>query len=124
MGSKVSLLNSALLVGPEERIEDSDEILSLLLLVASLDAYQVLNAGSLLLQHPVDQEQCESHKLCISADLFHDFKEQSNVLLGSLFLLERFKYMVVVTSEMASLCCSSLMFMNSLNFLVVPKGNI
>ena len=49
MGSKVSLLDSALLVGPEERIEDSDEILSLLLLVASLDAYQVLNAGSLLL---------------------------------------------------------------------------
>ena len=49
MGSKVSLLDSALLIGPEERIEDSDEILSLLLLVASLDAYQVLNAGSLLL---------------------------------------------------------------------------
>jgi hypothetical protein len=73
-------------VGPQERVQDSNKILSLFLLVATLYIDEVLNAGALLLQHSIDEQESEGNKLGLTLDFLDNLKQQTDILLSAIFL--------------------------------------
>lgn len=73
-------------MGPQERVQDSNKIFSLFLLVATLYIDEVLNAGALFLQHSIDEQEREGNKLGLTLDLLYNLKEQADILLSAIFL--------------------------------------
>jgi hypothetical protein len=96
---KVSLNGLLTAALEEERVENANQILSSLLLVAPLNVYQILDAAPFLLQDAVYEAESVSHQLLITVHLLNYLKEQSYVFFSLIFLIDQVSLLFIAHAE-------------------------